>query len=490
MSHQLFSVRSWRPARRAPGALVPALLGVLAACSQQPVHMLAPQAAQIRVTPLPAQTPAVSAQPVREREFRSDAPATGVSRYLLPRERPGPAIMQLLIDSGSHEAGPARTRQIFLLNETGPAGTLRRWREQLAALGLEASVRASQHSTELELRGSDEQLAAMQTLLGQWLRPPRWQDDDARQTDLDIALQKRLQNLSGNAHQRLWSRLAYGARHPYNREAADNDQDAAGLHADWLTAVDTAGLLLLVSAAPDALDQLPPADWLRSTKAPTSTQAPTPLPAPPAHLTIHLLDAAGAPQVNIRLGDVWLPPADASAALIEQRLLDASATLLGSGIGGRLWADLREVQGLAYSLGASSIQTPLIHGLSLQASGAPEKTAALLHGLLSHRELLKTATANALELDIIRAQQDGERARRLDDSDTELDFLGQLWRHGHSFADLAAADARLATLTATDLQTFAGQRLGAQPVIVIRGDADQLRAGLRAHFPAAELIEH
>ncbi len=469
--------------------LATALLG---ACSQRPVTMPAPQPAQIRVTPLPAQTPALSGEPVHERAFRSDTPAPGLSRYRLARERPGPAVMQLVLDSGKHEAGPGRTRQIFLLNETGPAGTLRRWREQLAALGLQASVRTGAHSTELELRGSDEQLPTMQSLLGQWLRPPVWQDDDARQTDLDIALQQRLQTLSGNAHQRLWSRLAYGAGHPYNLEAADNDQSAAELHADWLRAAGQARLLLLVSAAPAALEQLPPPDWPAADQSAKPARALTPvaLPPAPARLTLHLLHAARSPQVSIRLGDVWLLPADASEALTEQRLLDASATLLGGGIGGRLWADLREVQGLAYSLGASAIETPLVHGLSLQASGAPEKTAALLQGLLSHRELLKTAVAEPLELDIIRAQQDGERARRLDDSDTQLDFLSQLWLRGQSHADLAAADARLATLSATDLQAFARQRLAAQPVIVIRGDADQLRAGLREHFPDAELIEH
>ncbi len=217
---------------------------------------------------------------------------------------------------------------------------------------------------------------------------------------------------------------------------------------------------------------------------PVPVPAPAPAPAPEEPLpnesgTIHIIDRKGSPQVELLVG---FP--SVSADHPDTPALEMLASLLGSDVGGRLFRDLRERQGLAYIINAA--QEP--DGRFVVSTRArPERVGALVSGIEAHFRALTETPLLPCETRMLTDRMMGEATLAADDVST----LARGWRN--DFARRGAPDPipeRVAAYLAAADQGFedvARRIFSGQPTIVLVGDAKQLRRDLSRAFPGRPL---
>ena len=214
-----------------------------------------------------------------------------------------------------------------------------------------------------------------------------------------------------------------------------------------------------------------------STPPGAPAKAVAPLASEPG--AIHVIDRPGSPQVELLAGfrTVAADHPDASA-------LQMLASLLGSDVGGRLFRDLRERQGLAYIIDA--LQEP--DGRFVVTTRArPERIAALLAGVEAHLRALVAEPLLPCEVRMLVDRMTGEAALTADDA-TKL--MGR-WRSDLARRrDPAPLSERLASYRAAadgGLEVVARRYLAGRPTVVLVGDAKWLRRDLGRAFSGRPL---
>lgn len=191
--------------------------------------------------------------------------------------------------------------------------------------------------------------------------------------------------------------------------------------------------------------------------------------------TIFVVDRLGSPQVEILVG--FSTPAELDA---EVEALEMLASLLGGNVGGRLFRDLRERQGLAYIINAEQSD----EGRFVVSTRArPERVAALLSGIEAHLQALVSVPLQACEIEMLVARRLGEEALLASDPTAarrrariDVALRG---------APRSAAFERTRIIEAVELglDEVAKRRLDGRPTIVLVGDADRLAGDLARFFP-------
>lgn len=219
---------------------------------------------------------------------------------------------------------------------------------------------------------------------------------------------------------------------------------------------------------------------LASRSAPRSEPERRP-PIDSAPGTIHLVDRPGAPQVEFLVG--FSTPTRDGATRVA---LESLASLLGGNVGGRLFRDLRERQGLAYIIDAAQASTGRF---VVTTRSRPERVAALLLGIEAHLRALSEIPISDCEAEMLRDRMLGEYAIVLDEPDALRALLREeiAPRTAHTahaaLPDLAARLARLAMLDVEKLREVASRRLRGAPTVVLVGDADRLERSLGEALP-------
>lgn len=152
--------------------------------------------------------------------------------------------------------------------------------------------------------------------------------------------------------------------------------------------------------------------------------------------------------------------------------------VLGGGMSSRLFQEIREKRGLAYtaySFGASYSDAGLF---GMYAGSAPEKAAEVIE--LSEAELRKVADAGITEEEHERAlgQIAGSSALALEDSDTRMGRLARAELGTGELFDLDVSLERFAAVTADDIREVAATLAERPQTVVAVGDTD--RSGLHS----------
>ncbi len=195
--------------------------------------------------------------------------------------------------------------------------------------------------------------------------------------------------------------------------------------------------------------------------------------------TIHVIDRPDSPQVELLVGFPTVP-----AGHVDAPALDMLASLLGSDVGGRLFRDLRERQGLAYIIKAS--QEPE-GGFLVSTRARPERVAALLLGIEAHLDALVELPLLPCEVGMLVDRMTGETALLADDT-TQLArrWRGQLARAGEPepLSDRVAAYRAAAE---RGLEAVARRHLTGPATVVLVGDAKRLRRDLGRALPGRSI---
>ena len=190
---------------------------------------------------------------------------------------------------------------------------------------------------------------------------------------------------------------------------------------------------------------------------------------------IHIIDRPDSAQVEILVGYSTVAPRNPDFAALE-----VLASLLGGNVGGRLFRDLRERQGLAYIINADqSAQGRFV----VTTRARHERVVALLIGIEAHLRALLDVPLEACEIDMLERRMIGEGMLLADDpSGRSLRIRSDVALLGRPRSRSSATRRRLDAIRG-DLQGAARRHLSGSPTIVLVGDADWLENDLASAFP-------
>ncbi|MGN6502590.1 MAG: M16 family metallopeptidase [Pseudolysinimonas sp.] len=165
-------------------------------------------------------------------------------------------------------------------------------------------------------------------------------------------------------------------------------------------------------------------------------------------------------QATLLLGVEGLPASDT-----RRSTLVVLNSVLGGGMSSRLFQEVREKRGMAYSVYsfASSYADAGIVGL--YAGCSPKNATAVAELMLSEFRRLATEGISADELARAQGQLGGASALALEDSDTRMTRLGRSELTFGEFADLDETLRRIGSVTIGDVQQLAAE-LSARPLSV------------------------
>lgn len=208
-------------------------------------------------------------------------------------------------------------------------------------------------------------------------------------------------------------------------------------------------------------------------------------PLPPEARRITLVDRPRSSQSDVFVGALGPPPADSSFAAFA-----VANQILGGGMSGRLFTDVREKQSLAYS--TRSTVTDLAHGPSLliaYAGTQTAKTGLALAGLLDNLERLGRTAPDSGEVEVAQRYLADSFAVRLEtlgevaDEVARLHLLGLPDDHDERYRkELGEITPALALKAASD-HLRAGHE-----VIVVAGDAAVIGPML-SHFGEVKVVD-
>jgi predicted Zn-dependent peptidase len=188
-------------------------------------------------------------------------------------------------------------------------------------------------------------------------------------------------------------------------------------------------------------------------------------------------------QVNLLLGVPGLVATDD-----RRPAMSVLNTIFGSGMSSRLFQQVRERRGLAYSV--YSFAPGYSDGglFGMYAGCAPAKAGSVVELMRSELERLAEHGVSAEELARAGGQLAGASALALEDSDTRMSRLGRAELTLGEFVDLDEALRRIALVTEDDVRALAAE-LAARPFSLVAVGAVDESAFRTAVEPAAPSID-
>jgi predicted Zn-dependent peptidase len=178
-------------------------------------------------------------------------------------------------------------------------------------------------------------------------------------------------------------------------------------------------------------------------------------------------------QTNLLMGVAGLHASD------ERRpALTVLNSVLGGGMSSRLFQEIREKRGLAYSVYSFAASYSDAGVVGLYAGCSPKKAPQVAGLMLDEFRRLATDGITDEELARAQGQLGGSAALALEDSDTRMTRLGRAELTQGEFADLDETLRRIGAVTVDDVRDLAGE-LASRPLSVAAVgtvDADALAA--------------
>jgi predicted Zn-dependent peptidase len=165
-------------------------------------------------------------------------------------------------------------------------------------------------------------------------------------------------------------------------------------------------------------------------------------------------------QANLLLGVAGLHASDP-----RRPVLTVLNSVLGGGMSSRLFQEIREKRGLAYSVYSFAASYADAGLVGLYAGCTPKKAPQVAGLMLDEFRKLADGGITAEELSRAQGQLGGSSALALEDSDTRMTRLGRSELTMGEFADLDETLRRIAAVTADDVRDLAAE-LASRPLSI------------------------
>ncbi len=478
------------------------LAALLAACASSAASNEAPAAAP-KPTPapaslsgggLPAEPPApLPLEPTRFPPFQELTLASGARVIVVENHEQPYVSVNLRIENGdaadpASEAGLAQMTADLL-----DKGTKTRDAREIAQAvdfdGSTLSAASSPDWTSITLGTLTDHLDSGLDLLADVVMNPTFpQDELETERKRTLSTLQVAQSQPAFLAQRRFMREVYGA-HPYGVSATPTtvkaiDRDAVlAFHDRYYTPSNALFVVAGDVHADDVVARLNRrfGGWAKGT-APTVA-----MPAPPAQSVRRLVfvDKPGSVQAVMRVGHL-LPPASSR----DWIGLDVMNQVLGGGVSGWLFQQLREEKGYTYGAYSSATENQGPGYFLATAEVRNEVADSALAGLLALLEQMRSEAVPQPDLDAAKAFMTGSFPLRIE---TPTQVAGQVATTillGRPADYLQTYRQRVAATTAADVQRSARQYLHPdRSVIVVVGDASKILDSLTPLADSVELYD-
>lgn len=341
-------------------------------------------------------TPSDAAAPIRRERLDN-----GLT--VIVRENPvAPVVaMSLQVKMGTRWEQPATAGTSNFVHAVMVKGTAKRsggeLAEAVAALGGKISATGDVDYSEIRASSLARFWRDLLGLVAELaLEPKLLPDDVEREREWLLSrVQKRRDNAPARAFDAFFAAL-YGS-HPYALPVLGTSESLARIDHVAIVAAYRAGyrperMVLAVSGQVAASEVLAEARRLFGGLAPGGTSADPPIPAPAAPAKRVEIEMP-AQQAQILVGSP-APPLDHP----DHATVKVLSTILGGGMAGRLFAELRDKQGLAYTATSSYDPVREPGALVLYLGTAPENAQKAEAALLAEVERIRREPVSAEEL--------------------------------------------------------------------------------------------
>jgi predicted Zn-dependent peptidase len=165
-------------------------------------------------------------------------------------------------------------------------------------------------------------------------------------------------------------------------------------------------------------------------------------------------------QANLLLGVAGLPATDARRATLV-----VLNSVLGGGMSSRLFQEVREKRGMAYSVYSFAASYADAGLMGLYAGCSPKNATAVAELMMAEFRRLASDGITDEELSRAQGQLGGASALALEDSDTRMTRLGRSELTFGEFSDLDETLRRIAGVSVDDVRALAAD-LVARPLSV------------------------
>ena len=359
----------------------------------------------LAVPPPPGITPSAPFPPIAHRELPN-----GMGLGVLPRSTLPLMELRLVILSGQASDGE-HAGLAALAGEFMKAGGAGKWSsrelvERAEGLGRAVSVVTDRDATTISIGATKGDLDAALEILAALAMKPRFlpvEFDKLKAREIDRVKSSATSDPRWLASMALYRELFElpTSLHPYARYDALPEEleaiklaDAKAWHKKHVTP-ENAVLFVAGDVETAAVEQAA-ARWFGAWKGPRPDVESFATPHRSSSLELFVVDRPGSTQSQVYVG--VLGPERKSP---EYAGLRAANQVLGGGVAGRLFLDVREVRSLAYNTG--SFVDELANGpmpLVLSAGTQTAKTADAVQALLEHVDKIGSAEPTANELEI------------------------------------------------------------------------------------------
>jgi predicted Zn-dependent peptidase len=479
--------------------------GLFALGCEKPKPPASPEVASTATAPAPPPEPPALLEP----PARGIAPSTpfhpiahheltnGLKLRVVERRVHAIAEVQLVVRSGTATDGekPGLAAITGELLKDGGAGGLssRKLVERAEALGASLDVRTDRDSTRISLGVTSDDFEAALDILGMVALSPAMAE--AELVKLKAREEDRVRSAARGSAAWSASMILYRelydlptAVHPYSRYDAQPDEIRKLTLADcraWHKAhfVPSNASLVVVGDVTAERVQRAATKVFGAWKGDTAPRPSFAAPLPPPSRQIYLVDRPGSAQSQVYVGVLGV-----ERKSNEWPALAAANQVLGGGVSGRLFLDVREKRSLAYGTGSSLGEVAVGPGpMVLSAGTQTPKAAETVGALLEHIEKMATTAPSESELEAAVNYLADSFVFRLETVGSVADLVSQLYVFGldDDYYDeyrKALRELGLTTVTAT-----AQRRYHATPVIVVAGDAAILGPKLAEFGPVTVL---
>lgn len=479
---------------RVPALLAPALLGCTIQPPRAPEGAAPPAsvAAELLQPPPPGDAPSVSFPHIQHRRLDSGLPLYVIERHTHPLLE-----LRLVIRSGSATDG-AKPGLASLAAEMLGAGGAGRFGplellKRVESLGTNLEIRTGPDATTIALDVTAPLLdEALEILSAVALQPA------FRPRELDLLRDREIERVNSAARGDpdwsatrvlFWQLYApQGGPHPYARYDALPAQLARITLSDcrrWYrqhVVPSNASLIIVGDVTPDA-GLASAAKWFRGFGGGSAPEPNIPRPLGATTARAFVMDRPGSAQARIYVG--VLGPERQSR---DWAALTVANQILGGGVSGRLFRDVREQRSLAYTT-SSSIREVAVGpvALILSAGTRSREVPRTVRALLDHMALISQQAPAPDELGGAKAFLTDGFLLKLETVDSVAELVRDIEILGlpDDYYDRYRTAVR--DLALGEVATVAGKYYDRSPVVVVSGDAAAFRAPLEAIAPVTLL---
>jgi Predicted Zn-dependent peptidases len=407
----------------------------------------------------------------------------GLSVVLLEDARFPLVTVRLAFQAGSRFDPPAlrglSEAAASLLTEGTKRRTSRQIAEEAASIGASVSAQSSADSLIVSASSLAENSGKLLDLVADVARNANFPDDEVKlykENRTQHLIEQRSQSgylAAEKLDEVLFGANPYGHQNPTPESIAKLDIAALTLFRDSYLAPNN-GVLIVLGALPprDDLMKLLTGQFGDWPKHATPHAAAPPIPAPKKSLT--LVDRPGSVQADIHIGHLGV-----TRASPEYFPLAVGSTILGGGTSSRLFNEIREKQGYAYSVSSHHIalKESAVFGAEMQVRN--EVLAPALTSMLAQLTAMAKEPVTASELSNVKNYLSGVFVLRLQTQDGVASQLTMVKTMGLPIDYLEKYTTRIRSVEPDQIQSAAKKVIAPdQASIVVVGDAKQLGPAL------------